>query len=228
MAPTSLPATNAAQSVAAWVKLNVNPSSGQQYIVSMWDAPTSSGISFGMNAGQLQAWAWGPRTLVSTSTPPSLGVWHHVAYTYDGTTHKLYIDGALVCTSTAAPNAHAVTRAQLGAYNSGGSFNGGLDDIRIYNAALTATQVANLAAGNASDGTTAPPPPPPSGGACSGVAAYVTGTNYAAGARAQNGGNLYQCQPYPNSGWCGQSAAAYAPGTGSAWTSAWTLVSSCN
>jgi len=90
--------------------------------------------------------------MVSTSTPPSTGVWHHVAYTYDGTTHKLYLDGAVVSTSTAAPNAHAVTRAQLGAYNSGSSFNGLLDDIRIYNAPLTATQVATLAAGNASDG----------------------------------------------------------------------------
>jgi hypothetical protein len=192
----------------------------------MWDAGSSSGVSFGMNAGQFQAWAWGPRPLVSTSTTPSLGVWHHVAYTYDGTTHKLYIDGAVVSTSTAAPNAHAITRAQLGSYNSGGSFNGGLDDIRIYNVALTATQVAALAAGNASDGATAGGGG--TGGTCSGVPAYVAGTTYAAGARAQNGGSLYQCQAYPNSGWCGQSATYYAPGTGSSWTSAWTLVSSCN
>jgi hypothetical protein len=104
-----------------------------------------------MNNGQLQAWAWGTRTLVSTSTPPSLNVWHHVAYSFDGATHYLYLDGAIVNTSTAAPNAHAITRAQLGSYNSGGSFSGGLDDIRIYNVALSPTRVANLAAGSASD-----------------------------------------------------------------------------
>jgi len=46
-------------------------------------------------------------------------------------THKLYIDGALVNSSTKTPNAHAITGAELGSYNGNGSFNGGLDDIRI-------------------------------------------------------------------------------------------------
>jgi hypothetical protein len=144
-----LPATNAPQTVSAWIKLN--GTSGQPYIVSMWDGTSQSGVSLGINGGQLAAWKWGPSNLVSTA-PPSLNVWHHVAYTFDGTTHKLYVDGVLASTSTTAPNAHAVTRAQLGAYNGGSSFNGLLDDIRIYNAALSATAVANLAAGNASDG----------------------------------------------------------------------------
>ena len=40
--------------------MNVNPSTGQQYIVSMWDAPSSSGISFGMNAGQFPGLGLGP------------------------------------------------------------------------------------------------------------------------------------------------------------------------
>jgi len=217
----NLPATNAPQSIAAWIKLT---STANSYIASMWDGGSQSGVSFGMNNGQLQTWAWGPRTLVGTSAP-SLNVWHHVAYTFDGTTHKLYLDGAVVNTSTAAPNAHAITRAQLGAYNSGGSFNGNLDDIRIYSAALSATEVAALAAGNASDGATAPPPP---SGVCSGVPAYVAGPTYTGGQEVTNGESLYKCQPYPNSGWCGQSASYYAPGTGSSWTSAWTLVSSCN
>jgi hypothetical protein len=145
----NLPATNAPQSVAAWIKLN--STSGGQYIVSMWDVGSTSGVSFGIQYGQLQAFAWGPRTLVSTSKLPSTGVWHHVAYTFDGITHKLYLDGALVSTGTAAPDVHAVTRAQLGAFNSGSSFNGLLDDIRIYKTALTAGQAANLAAGYASD-----------------------------------------------------------------------------
>ncbi len=144
----ALPATNAPQSIAAWI--NLKSLSGQPYIVSMWDSSSSSGVSLGINNGQLQTWAWGPRTLVSTA-PPSLNVWHHVAYTFDGTTHKLYLDGTLVNSSTVPPNAHAVTRAQLGAYDGGSSFNGQLDEIRIYKAALTATQVANLSKGYESD-----------------------------------------------------------------------------
>jgi hypothetical protein len=57
----------------------------------------------------------------------------------DGTTHKLYIDGAIVSASTAALNAPAITRAELGSYNASGSFNGGLEDIRIYNVPLAAS-----------------------------------------------------------------------------------------
>jgi chitin-binding protein len=34
-------------------------------------------------------------------------------------------------------------------------------------------------------------------------------------------GNLYQCRPFPNSGWCNQSGLYYAPGTGLAWGDAW-------
>jgi hypothetical protein len=37
---------------------------------------------------------------------------------------------------------------------------------------------------------------------------------------------LYECKPYPYSGWCGVSTA-YAPGSGYAWTDAWTLVGPC-
>ena len=37
-------------------------------------------------------------------------------------------------------------------------------------------------------------------------------------------GNLYECRPFPNSGWCNQSGLYYAPGTGIAWEDAWTLI----
>lgn len=55
---------------------------------------------------------------------------------------------------------------------------------------------------------------------------YVAGTTYSAGQLVQNLGNEYRCDI---AGWCSSpSAWAYAPGTGSAWTSAWTLVRSCS
>jgi len=65
-----------------------------------------------------------------------------------------------------------------------------------------------------------------SGGSCSSVPQYVAGTAYTAGQIVQNGGNKYSCTI---AGWCSSSAAwAYAPGTGTAWTSAWMLVGSCS
>jgi chitin-binding protein len=34
-------------------------------------------------------------------------------------------------------------------------------------------------------------------------------------------GLLYECRPFPNSGWCNQAPLYYAPGTGSNWGDAW-------
>jgi hypothetical protein len=50
--------------------------------------------------------------------------------------------------------------------------------------------------------------------------------NYVAGERVQNRGSLYECKPYPFSGWCGLSSA-YEPGVGWAWQDAWKLIDVC-
>ncbi|HEY8942095.1 MAG TPA: lytic polysaccharide monooxygenase [Cellvibrio sp.] len=53
---------------------------------------------------------------------------------------------------------------------------------------------------------------------------FASGASYAAGALVQNGGSEYRCTV---GGWCSLGGAAYSPGTGWAWTQAWTLVRSC-
>jgi hypothetical protein len=62
---------------------------------------------------------------------------------------------------------------------------------------------------------------------CSGLPGWVVGTSYAGGAQVQEGGNAYQCKPWPYNGWCGQNTA-YKPGEGWAWQNAWTLVAACD
>jgi hypothetical protein len=51
--------------------------------------------------------------------------------------------------------------------------------------------------------------------------AYQEGFPYQAGDIVTSQGSLYQCKPFPYSGWCAGAAWAYAPGTGTAWDSAW-------
>jgi chitinase len=57
---------------------------------------------------------------------------------------------------------------------------------------------------------------------------YVENGGYVAGSRVKNVNNQYECRPWPNSGWCNGGANAYAPGTGTNWTDAWTLVGPCS
>jgi hypothetical protein len=70
-----------------------------------------------------------------------------VAYTFDGTTHKLFLNGAQVSSSTVAPQTAAVTSLVFGRWNGGAQeyFAGKLDEIRIYSRTLTSTEIQGLA-----------------------------------------------------------------------------------
>jgi hypothetical protein len=84
----------------------------------------------------------------------SINSWYHALVVYDGTsTHsmKFYINGQLISTSTAYSNLPfntAATNFTIGNYTDQSSlnafFNGKLDDIRIYNRALSEVEVTAL------------------------------------------------------------------------------------
>jgi hypothetical protein len=84
-----------------------------------------------------------------------VGTWTHVAVTLTGTTGKLFVNGALVATNTAmdinpdaiGTNSNFIGESQFAADP---LFNGQLDDLRFYTAALGDAEVAALA------GSTAP------------------------------------------------------------------------
>jgi hypothetical protein len=76
------------------------------------------------------AWRWGGTILANSGFAPSVGTWHHYVYTFDGTTHRLYIDGADVGSSTQTPQVLIPVEGNLGRYNNGEYFNGWLDEAR--------------------------------------------------------------------------------------------------
>jgi len=63
----------------------------------------------------------------------------------------------------------------------------------------------------------------PGGGGGGGEPVYPAGIgSYGPGTRVRGSdGALYECRPFPASGWCNQAPSAYAPATGSAWQDAW-------
>jgi hypothetical protein len=85
-----------------------------------------------------------------TSSALSTG-WNHIAVTYDGANVKYYINGIQDGPTVAYVTTFSPGQRYIGAYNYGGItsfFPGNIDDVRIYNRALSATEVAALAAGN--------------------------------------------------------------------------------
>lgn len=80
--------------------------------------------------------------LTSNSTL-STGTWYHVAVTREGSERKIYIDGEEDESDTYG-SAIGTTTGDMTLSSSSYSLNGRLDDVRIYNRALDANEVAQL------------------------------------------------------------------------------------
>jgi hypothetical protein len=72
--------------------------------------------------------------------------WHLVTGTYDGATARLYVDGTLVASETFTAPPNTSFPLYIGRYYGAGGYNwsGGIDEVRLYNRALTAAEVAAL------------------------------------------------------------------------------------
>lgn len=80
------------------------------------------------------------------------GNWHHVGFTFQNEEKKAYIDGTLVGTY-AAPGAlnPIVSDRRIGQFGTASYFlNGSVADVRLYDRALSATEVATLAGSGSS------------------------------------------------------------------------------
>jgi hypothetical protein len=144
---TNLPANNAPQSISLW--FNGTPNANNQNMLAMSNLSGASAVQLGFRGSSLLAWNYGGGSLVSTTAPTDTA-WHQVVYTYDGTTDRLYLDGALAATSTTGTHqAGTPTSAYLGTYSpSMEMFGGSLDDVRVYNRALSAAEAAILGGGS--------------------------------------------------------------------------------
>jgi hypothetical protein len=77
--------------------------------------------------------------------------WHHVAGVYNGSKMDLYVDGKLDASQTASGSLNvSATNVYIGGSPSQ-SFNGLVDDVRIYNRALSADEIEALYFGPVTD-----------------------------------------------------------------------------
>jgi hypothetical protein len=99
-------------------------------------------------AADFEDMATGANHPIVGTTPVTSNVWHHVAVSYDGTTWRLYLDGALDATlaANATPRFDSIQHFGLGtAMNStgvaAGFFDGVIDEARVWNHARSLSQI---------------------------------------------------------------------------------------
>lgn len=148
--------TDATFSVAAWVRLD-RVDSGFYTAVSQ-DGGVSSGFYFGYTGDSRRfAFRMLPGDNLTTDTiranapsAPSPGVWTHLVGVYDRGSGqlRLYVDGVAAGTAVLTTPWNATGAVQLGRAKYNGYVNnwpGAIDDVRIYDRALSAGEIHDLA-----------------------------------------------------------------------------------
>ena len=132
----------------AWV--NVKSSSGGRYISGKSTDEWVIYFEDGSTAPRVYMEDVSPVVLIA-DTSLNLNQWYHVAFTYDkdggSNNRKIYINGVLDKQDTATGALGTSTLPFLiGAYSTTpvNLFNGSIDEVRIYNRALSATEIQKL------------------------------------------------------------------------------------
>ena len=86
-------------------------------------------------------WAAGQTTIKA-----ELGIWYHLLASWNGSVVKVYVDGKYIKSYSLASYSNLTTPTRFGSSSDGTTyrFNGIIDDVRIYNEALSQAQIKQL------------------------------------------------------------------------------------
>ncbi len=139
-----LPQNNSARTITLWVKLNniatpnylwgYGTAYNAQYCGLLQQGTTSTN-------SELSLAGWGASNDVIVSTPLEKNLWYSYSITFDGTDSKIYRNGKLLKTVTGITRATKGNIFRLGQINTTVGINADIDDLKIYNVALTEEQI---------------------------------------------------------------------------------------
>jgi hypothetical protein len=101
-----------------------------------------------LSSGNLSVRIWSDETIKTTGTNYADGNWHHVVHLFDsaGTPQRIYVDGVLKVTGNKSSSNWDGQSIVIGFSQDAGNkyANGKIDQVRIYNRALSASEVDQL------------------------------------------------------------------------------------
>lgn len=137
---TDLPYGSSARTISLWVNLN-SIRADYNFLYNYGTAIASEGAYIEpSNVINFQP-------AHSFALANNISVWYHFVFTYNGTDSKIYRDGVLISTSTVSKNTvNNLDVFTLGLTENGATdyFDGAIDDLEIYDYALSDIEIGNL------------------------------------------------------------------------------------
>lgn len=134
----SLPVGSSSRTVSLWIK-TTQTSLAELFGYGVDGTNLYYAININASAGKIGTAFYANDHNFSASVVD--GVWHHIVSTYNGNTVTMYVDGNSVGSATAgAINTGSGGTPKIGKYN----YTGSIDQIRIYDSALSAANVTTL------------------------------------------------------------------------------------
>tara|TARA_B100000780_G_scaffold228515_2_gene167918 strand:+ start:4638 stop:6389 length:1752 start_codon:yes stop_codon:yes gene_type:complete len=132
-----------AVTLECWVKWNTENSKG---LIAKWGPAGDRSFLMQKVTNGVDFYLFSSSFLVASSDlVTGTGDWKHIACTYNGSTQTVYINGSVSGTPASnSGNIRVTTRdVEIGRYDSNNYYSDIIDEIRIYNISLTATEVLN-------------------------------------------------------------------------------------
>jgi prepilin-type N-terminal cleavage/methylation domain-containing protein len=148
--PTGLNTGTTTRSITGWIDPSPSATVRVPFVYGNGDRTGSAGQGFGIyldSSNVLNFWSTGPYDF-STGATVSLNTWHYIAVAYDGSTVRVYLDGALVGAQSTPVLGVSSAYWEIGSASLLDTLNyyypGLVDDVRIYNRSLSAAEVAAI------------------------------------------------------------------------------------
>jgi hypothetical protein len=134
-------AASAKYTLAAWVNLTTRPGHWSGIVTKGRDTATWYGIW----VNDTNAWVFGHSGNNQVGSPVVAGVWVHVVMLYDNGTKRIYLNGKLDNETTSSQSGDSTGDLWIGAAKSVTEYAPAkIDDVRIYNRALTVQEIKAL------------------------------------------------------------------------------------
>ncbi len=137
------PTSNSAYTVSCWIKIDTTSlETGREYVIVGWgDATSNQGTALTVKNNRLYATFLTNRPVCDLPSDCAT-VWHHVALTYDGATHKLYLDGDEKSSLTLT-NGMEISESPIyvGGLDGEKNYCGKIDELMIFNSVINNEEI---------------------------------------------------------------------------------------